>query len=297
MSMCSMCCAAVESTDHIFLRCGYAQSVWLWLGSILHLNIDLSSTKSVLSVCSKQWSSQLADIVLAAVLNCFWVIWNCRNSSRFHNKILPITSAINLVKALVSLTGNQSPGFTSSSMFEFSILKSFKIDGKVNKALLLKQVDWYTPLGPWIKCNTDGAARGSPGIAACGGIFRNRMASILGCFTLNIGMVNSLTTEFTAAILAIEIALKNNWSSLWLECDSMLVVDAFKSPSRVPWKLRCRWKNCQYILANMNFQVSHIFREGNCCANRLADYGISSQVLLGGLQFQVLFLKTLTEIG
>ncbi|KAG4925198.1 hypothetical protein JHK87_050738 [Glycine soja] len=65
--------------------------------------------------------------------------------------------------------GNCSSGHTSHSMVDFSILKSFRVNGHVNKAPKIIQVTWYPPLQGWIKCNTDGACRGSSGLAACGG--------------------------------------------------------------------------------------------------------------------------------
>jgi hypothetical protein len=40
--------------------------------------------------------------------------------------------------------------------------------------------------GYWIKCNTDGAAQGCPGLAACGGIFRDSSTATLGCFARNL---------------------------------------------------------------------------------------------------------------
>jgi len=74
----------------------------------------------------------------------------------------------------------------------------------------------------------------------------------------------------------IEVAHSKNWNSLWLELDSTLVVNGFKSNSEVPWMLRNRWNNCKYLLSNMNFYVSYVYREGNQCANSLASLGLSA---------------------
>jgi ribonuclease HI len=77
------------------------------------------------------------------------------------------------------------------------------------------------------------------------------------------------------AMIAIETAAVKGWSHLWLESDSMLVVHAFSSSKIVPWPLRNRWNNCLLLISNMNFYVSHIFREGNHCADKLANLGLS----------------------
>ncbi|KAG5138328.1 hypothetical protein JHK82_023059 [Glycine max] len=63
---------------------------------------------------------------------------------------------------------------------EFNILKAFSVSGHPKKAPSIIQVDWTPPICNWIKCNTDGAAKGAPGPAGCVGIFRDRSAITLG---------------------------------------------------------------------------------------------------------------------
>lgn len=74
---------------------------------------------------------------------------------------------------------------------------------------------------------------------------------------------------------AIEVASQKQWNFLWLETDSMLVVQAFKSSILVPWQVRNRWNNVQLLLANMHCIVTHIFKEGNQLADSLANFGLS----------------------
>jgi len=118
---------------------------------------------------------------------------------------------------------------------------------------------WQPHIFESVKCDSDGAAVGLNGLAACGGIFRNMNAYHLGSFAVNIDNGNALEPELIGAILAVEIAYQNNWAKLWLETDSKLVVAAFKSnPSVVPWQLRQRWKNCLHLISSMDFCVTHL---------------------------------------
>jgi hypothetical protein len=55
----------------------------------------------------------------------------------------------------------------------------------------------------------------------------------------------------------------------------LLVQLAFKSPKIVPWSLRNRWDNCLFLLNSFRFQVTHIYREGNKCADILANIGLA----------------------
>lgn len=185
--------------------------------------------------------------------------------------------AISLISSSVRLSGVHSKGSASSSLEELRILKAFGIVAHLNKAPSIKQVVWLPPPYLWTKCNTDGAARGVPGHAASAGMFRDYSGAFLGCFSKYLGLSFALHAELMAAMIAIEAAFERGWIRLWLECDSQLVVQAFSSPSIVPWHLRTRWKNCLEMISKMQFRVSHVFREGNTCADKLADFGVKNQ--------------------
>jgi hypothetical protein len=58
----------------------------------------------------------------------------------------------------------------------------------------------------------------------------------------------------------------------------MLVVLAFSSTKIVPWQLRNRWDSCLSMISNMNFYVSHIYREGNHCADKMVNLGLTLPV-------------------
>jgi len=84
----------------------------------------------------------------------------------------------------------------------------------------------------WIKCNVDGSSVANN--SACGGVFRDANADFLFCFAENTGQGNAFHAELSGAMRAIEVAHSKHWNSLWLELDSALVVNAFKSNSEVP---------------------------------------------------------------
>jgi len=73
-------------------------------------------------------------------------------------------------------------------------------------------------------------------------------------------------------ILAIEIAYDKNWNYLWIETDSKWASMAFKSHNIVPWKLKNRWQNCVVKLESMHFMITRIYREGNHCVDKLANF-------------------------
>ncbi|CAJ2657526.1 unnamed protein product [Trifolium pratense] len=127
-------------------------------------------------------------------------------------------------------------------------LQAFHVKFKYANAPVIKEVLWQPPVFNWIKCNCDGSS---------------------------IGISSSLHDELIGAMTAVEIAHSKGWINLWIETDSMLVVLAFKSSKVVRWTLRNRWDNCLYLLSSMSLLVTHIYREGNHCADKLANLGLS----------------------
>jgi ribonuclease HI len=274
-SMCSLCETEMESNEHLFLTCRYAQNIWNWLGSRLNVNCQFNELVEAFKLCNSRWSPLCNLVVGAAIVNCVHFIWYARNQARFNDRKIHWKSIINLIIAAVSMSGNNSCLKAFSNIPEFTLLQKFHVKLKFGNAPRIKEVIWQPPIFNWIKCNCDGASLGNTGFSACGGIFRNADSSFLGVYALNIGVSTSLKAELIGAMIAIETATNKGWSNMWLESDSMLVVLAFSSARIVPWSLRNRWDNCLLLISNMNFYVSHIYREGNHCADKLANLGLS----------------------
>jgi len=92
---------------------------------------------------------------------------------------------------------------------------------------------------------------------------------------LGTDVVTSFHAELIGAMRAVETAFHRNWTNLWLESDSMLLVMAFSNNDIVPWHLRTKWLKCKKLLFNMHFVLSHIFREGNQCVDSLVNFGLN----------------------
>jgi hypothetical protein len=166
-SMCSMCNKHQETADHIFLHCTFALSLWNWLQNILNVNIDLTSILTIFDACNKGWSPHVKLTVLAALINIIHTIWFTRNNYRYNNIKPNLTVAKVLIIANVSLTGNLTKAFTGPAIRDFVVLKAFNINTHHPNAPKIMEVFWHPPILNWVKCNTDGASIGNPGLAAC----------------------------------------------------------------------------------------------------------------------------------
>lgn len=91
------------------------------------------------------------------------------------------------------------------------------------------------------------------------------------CSACNLGHRSVYEVELFGFVLALEFAIQNHWLHLWVEGDSQSALHAFRNPSLVPFDLRNRWYNCTH--GGISILSSHIFREGNCCTDKLANHG------------------------
>jgi len=70
-----------------------------------------------------------------------------------------------------------------------------------------------------------------------------------------------------------EEAQKMELPNVWLECDSTLVCVVFTARTNVMWMLRIQWNTCLNYCGKIRFRITHIFREGNAYADKLANLG------------------------
>jgi len=237
-SMCSLCFKTNETAFHLFFECPFAVNLWNWFASVINCNLQFQVKEDVWAICNKGWNPQCKIVITAAIINIFNAVWFARNQTRFNDKVSHWRSAISVIISNTSLSGNLTTKKASSAMADFSILKKFNVSIHPPNAPQIIEVIWSPPNFNWVKCNTDGSATATS--SACGGIFRDKHAKFLLCFAENTSLQNAYHAELMGAMRAIELASSSNWNYLWLECDSALVVNAFKNKYLIPWKLRNR---------------------------------------------------------
>ncbi|KAG4954902.1 hypothetical protein JHK82_040476 [Glycine max] len=153
VSVCNLCEQNFETSDHLFFWCPFSVKIWNWKQQLLNKSFDCSSIQGILSSAVLGWSPQMKDTVLAAVI-----------FSVSKDKV----------------TGNMTSAYMSNSISEFSINRALGVVGYPRKSVHIIQVNWFPPLYGWVKCNSDGSAKGSPRVAGCGDIFTNHRGDFLG---------------------------------------------------------------------------------------------------------------------
>jgi ribonuclease HI len=272
--MCSLCSKHVEFSFHIFFECDFAVKLWSWFANCINLVLQFNTMEDMWKICDMNWSPRCKVVIKAAMINLINCIWYVRNQVRFHNNIINWKSAISLIIANTTMTGNNSKKVSSNSIRDFTILKSFKVTIHHTHVPEIKEILWQPPMESWLKCNIDGAY--TLALSSCGGVFRNHEADFILGFAEPLNPLSPFHAELSGALRAIELAHYFNWKNLWLETDSSLVVSAFTDNSPfIPWNLRKRWHNSLHLLNSLNCIVTHIYREGNTAADLLANHGLS----------------------
>ncbi|PRQ24992.1 putative RNA-directed DNA polymerase [Rosa chinensis] len=273
-SQCSICRSQGESLHHLFFDCSLVHEFWVWLASFFRIRllpgaslVDLISPDTFIGLAS---SSKI--LWTFAFCNALWCIWTERNKIRFQE------ATFNLARFkhwfLTSLKESASIHFmpcsnASSMQGLFAVLGLSSLTVKAPKYV---PVQWIPPPIQWLKVNTDGSFR-SIEMAGFGGIFRDHEGHFRGAFAQKVEAPCAIDAEVLAVIEAMRIAWAKSWTHIWLETDSILVVQYFTNPTLIPWRLRIAWYNCLYLTRMIHFKVSHTFREGNTVADALANHG------------------------
>jgi len=267
VSICCYCLKTDETSDQLFFRCLFAIRLWTWLGSKLNCNFDTSSVVSLLSCIPIACSSQVSDIFIAGIVHALHIIWISHNSSRFSSDVVTLHASQVRLHTSIVMSGNLSIG--KCLPVDRPFFYSFSVSAHHRQTSDIILVLWKAPSLPWLKVNTDGSVIGNH--AACGGLFRDHLGTLLGAFTCNIGTDTVFNSKVMGYIIALEFAAEKGWNHIWLESDSTSALMVFHNLSLVPILMRNRWHNAHH--RGVQVISSHIFREGNCCSDKLASMG------------------------
>ncbi|KAH0698803.1 hypothetical protein KY284_013018 [Solanum tuberosum] len=129
-------------------------------------------------------------------------------------------------------------------------------------------VQWSRLEEGWIKCNTDGASKGNPGVSSYGFCIRNENGDLLYAEAKRIGITTNMVAELTGIWQALRYCKAQGYDHIKLETDSLSLKNMIRKEWRIPWELNERIEEIHELMNTLHIHIQHIFRE----ANQLADF-------------------------
>ncbi|KAK2657469.1 hypothetical protein Ddye_010521 [Dipteronia dyeriana] len=206
---CPLCCANVESIDHLFLKCVWPWKLWLccmeWWGVIFCSSDSLSSWWiNWDGLCPNKKSARVRSSLFFAIV---WTIWEVRNGVVFKNVEASLIKATDLVRFRVAWWFKHF-GKGSEDPITLILLDIEDRCSEVSKVQISNAKEWIPPVGDVLKFNVDGSARCLPGWL------------LWLKFRLSLRLVNSVSASELAGRY-VEIVSDSMTAVSWINCTGL----------------------------------------------------------------------------
>ncbi|KAH9312988.1 hypothetical protein KI387_028023, partial [Taxus chinensis] len=141
-------------------------------------------------------------------------------------------------------------------------------------------VKWTPPRGGFLKLNFDGAAKGNPGKAGGGGVFRDDEGKFLLAYFFNLGIQSNNVAEVVALFWGVKLVEEKGFKHLVVEGDSLYIISCVKGVSQASISIVDFINKSKGKLSSFEtISFQHVFREGNKLADILANMGVDAKEL------------------
>jgi ribonuclease HI/exonuclease III len=290
---CVLCEETWETADHILLHCPYAQQCWLHV--LKKLNYVMPLPNSLWNLF-QSWPLLYPKSLFHGIWKCapsaiVWALWWERNKRIFRHVSSHVSKVQDQIEKSISESVNSSIASVSFnhylSAWDSTIIQNWKairipmgthpnpkLSGKVDRS----NVRWTPPLSGFVKINFDGASRGNPGKSGIGVCIRDECGRVLAIKSQALPPGTNNMAEAHALLAGLILARRNGFHSVHIEGDSMIIIKACLSKNSFNWKITYILKQIWGLLDSFReYQISHIYREGNSVADYLANMGCDDQ--------------------
>jgi ribonuclease HI len=292
---CALCKEAMETSDHLFVDCQFANKVWFL--TLQGLNVVVPSNISVVDLFTN-WKDRYPSLLMKTLWARIWIsipkyvcwkLWLARNEQIFNN--IAWTPSMVAVKAkglLLETLSSQAHKIDTSLQQEeknwlgnpmlTSRTQSIEKPHSETKWRLRDNNDtfqrWWQKQG----INTtffDGASKGNPGIAGAGGIIYSSEGTTLETFSWGLGQRTNNQAEILSLIKVCQIAKARGHRNLQAFGDSEILIKMIHSGGQFnDAGLNKNLQRLRHTLQDfISFNCYHILRDLNKEADALANKG------------------------
>lgn len=274
MNRCILCKNGFEDREHLFMNYSYSQKVWTEI--LLFWNLTWVHQKNV-ELAFKSWKfpSKNSDVQFLwkiTLPHLWWGIWKERNNRIFRNREVPgWVLGQNIIRAFKENFRSQRNTDQTFPIDNPKLSDNPKLQNDNPRLTIM----WNSPSNGWIKGNFDGATKGNPRRAGCGGVLRDHMGNVIDAIAIPIGRTNSHIAEATAALYTMRIVVDLGCPNLWLEGDSLNIVNILNNKSSISWTIEATIKEIKHLIQNFEkIVITHTFREASGVADWIANYAV-----------------------
>lgn len=264
---CSVCGAQEEDVEHILRSCPAAILVWKKFPWITDTELFAKPLQDWLVYNLNERNQTWMEDWFMAFATTLWWIWRWRNMRCFNTNVDIPFDQYSFIMGQVG-------------RFQQAMKKEDLMLGKRKRERIQTFVRWSTPRAGWVKLlNTDGAAKGNPGEAGCGGLIRGHRGEVFDVFAARCGSCSSTKAELLGVLRGLAIAWNSGFTKVQLNVDSEIVVNLLldtKIPNSPAFHLIRR---CKSLINREGWEVTvhHCYREANRAADWLANYGVGME--------------------
>ncbi|CAN1841742.1 Putative ribonuclease H protein At1g65750 [Linum perenne] len=259
--VCSRCSLQTESLSHVLLDCQFALQVWeKTLPHALSERIRHPTFESWWAAMLKNTSCNIKFGISA------WLIWNARNKFIFEN-----------LRQSHSAVAEQCEFWTNLA------LSSWKTNQLGREAPGLARqtqlIAWRPGDEGWATLNTDGSRISNSGATSIGGLIRDERGQLVRAFCANIGNCSITRVELKAIVEGLKIAWSLGIRKVAIQTDSRAAVSILqKGVGERHQHAALVAEFHELSLREWELSLSHVYREANCAADYLANFGHSFSV-------------------
>nr|XP_027101056.1 uncharacterized protein LOC113720378 [Coffea arabica] len=283
-SRCGCCFGEEEALLHVFVSGPIASEVWKRMSS--RFGFQLCNCTSMAAVfiawfLTSEAMSKTHIRVLIPIVVC-WFLWLARNQERFQGGRWEVNRIIREVDSFMEQLGRANKLCRSqfSGDADCELLRWVRRSPRRRSPCAIA---WVRPLFGEFKFNSDASVL--QGRATGGGLLRDYQGKLVFAFYKEFGDQGVLEAECMALLFGLQLCLQRGVYPSLVEVDSKALVQLVVSGAIAKWPLCNSLRKVRGLLQVFSAAISHVYREANVPADRLAAIGlIGSQVYEQGHQ-------------
>ncbi|XP_026378119.1 uncharacterized protein LOC113272507 [Papaver somniferum] len=262
-----------ETAEHMLIHCQVALDAWISLSNYITTN-HFNENNQLLNFTNQTTMSQILQSpsttsTITTYCYLLWSLWTTRNELVFRRT--DSQPADILTRSI-----QQHQEFEWEKSIAPPILPGeppTRSTTNNSRTKVTIDVGWTRSESDWININTDGAARGHPGLAGEGFICRDSNAQTVIAVAQPLGITDAITAETWATVLATITTTERQWYKVLFETDSENLMRLIKTTTDAPWHTSEMIAEIRYRMSQIpDCNIQHTYREGNQDAYGLANY-------------------------